>query len=160
MRAELRDPAPVMDAAATFLGVRPRSVDETRRRLLHLGYPAALVDEVVNRLIDMRYLDDEQFARDWVESRDRARPRGETVLRRELGLKGVARSVVDDVLTERGAVGEPNRAAAEALLDRKRSALEREPDPTKRRQKAYMLLARNGFDPETCREAASSFTAG
>lgn len=159
MRAELRDPAPVMDAAATFLGVRPRSIDETRRRLLHLGYPAPLVDEVVNRLIDMRYLDDEQFAREWVESRDRARPRGEAALRRELALKGVARTVVDGVLGERGATGEPNRAAAEALLGRKRSSLERESDPAKRRQKAYMLLARNGFDPETCQEAASSFVA-
>jgi regulatory protein len=150
-----------MDAAATFLGVRARSVDETRRRLLHLGYPQPLVDDVVARLIDMRYLDDGQFARAWVESRDRTRPRGETALRRELTLKGVARGVVDEVLSERDrAAEEPNRAAADALLTRRRSTLEREPDPARRRQKAYALLARNGFDPETCREAASSFVAG
>jgi regulatory protein len=160
MRAELRDPAPVMDAAAVFLGPRPRSVDETRRRLLKLGYPAALVETVVDRLIEMSYLDDQAFARAWIESRDRAKPRGETALRRELALKGVPKSVVDEVLSERGAAGEPNRVAAEALLGRKRSALERELDPAKRRQKAYMLLARHGFDPETCREAASSFVAG
>jgi regulatory protein len=159
MRAELRDPAPVMDAAAAFLGVRPRSVEETRRRLVHLGYPAALVDEVVNRLIEMSYLDDAQFAEAWVESRDRARPRGETALRRELALKGVPRAVVDDVLSARGQSGDANRDAAQALLTRKRSALERELDPARRRQKAYALLARNGFDPETCRDAASSFVA-
>jgi regulatory protein len=162
MRAELRDPAPVMDAAAAFLSVRPRSVTETRRRLHHLGYPHDLVDTVIERLVEMDYLDDEAFARAWVESRDRAKPRGETALRRELALKGVDRSVVDDVLSQRvelAAHGDPNRAAADALLGRRRSSLERESDPRRQREKAYGLLARNGFDPETCREAASSFVA-
>jgi len=149
-----------MDAAAVFLGVRPRSVTETRKRLHHLGYPDELVETVIARLIEMEYLDDAAFARAWVESRDRARPRGETALRRELSLKGVPRDVVDEVMLERihgAADGDPNRSAAAALLNRRRSALERELDPSRRRQKAYGLLARNGFDPETCREAASSF---
>ena len=162
LRAEIRDPAPVMDAAAVFLSVRPRSVTETRRRLRHLGYQPDLVDNVVEKLIEMEYLDDAAFARAWVESRDRARPRGEMALRRELSLKGVPRKIVEDVLVERhdGADGaDPNRSAAGALLNRRRSSLEREVDPSRRRQKAYALLARNGFDPETCRDAASSFVA-
>jgi len=150
-----------MDAAATFLSVRPRSVSETRGRLRHLGYPDSLVDAVVERLVEMNYLDDEAFARQWVESRDRARPRGEIALRRELAQKGVAREVVDEVLTTRsaGTTVDANRAAAEALIARRRSSLEREPDPARRRQKAYSLLARNGFDPEICREQASSLVS-
>src|SRR6187399_33690 len=115
LRAELRDPAPVMDAAAVFLSVRPRSVTETRKRLHHLGYPEALVETVVDRLIEMNYLNDAEFARLWVESRDRARPRGETALRRELALKGVPREVVDEVLaarSESAEAGDPNRTAA------------------------------------------------
>ena len=151
-----------MEAAAAFLSVRPRSVTETRRRLRHNGYPEALVEEVLSRLIEMEYLDDAAFAKAWVESRDRSKPRGEIALRRELALKGVARDVVDEVLAERtetASLGDPNRTAAGALLDRRRSSLERELDPARRRQKAYALLARNGFDPETCREVASSFVA-
>src|SRR5215204_1953961 len=149
LRADLRDPAPVMDAAAVFLSVRPRSVTETRKRLHHLGYPDELVETVIDRLIEMEYLDDAAFARAWVESRDRARPRGETALRRELSLKGVPRDVVDEVMVERiegAADGDPNQSAAAALLNRRRSALKRELDPARRRQKAYGLLARNGFD--------------
>ena len=49
-----------------------------------------------------------------------------------------------------------DRIAALAVLARRRVALEREPDPQKRRQRAYALLARNGFDPETCREASAA----
>ena len=151
-----------MEAAAAFLAVRPRSVDETRRRLRHLGYRHTLVDRVVDRLVELGYLDDESFARAWVESRDRARPRGGSVLRRELALKGVDRDLIAAVLAEREEAampaepnetapdaGSPDRSAAARLLDRRRAALEREPDPRKRRQKAYALLARNGFDPST-----------
>ena len=161
-RAALADPGPVMDAAAAFLAVRPRSVAETRRRLRHLGYPQPLVDQVVERLADMSYLDDALFARAWVESRDRARPRGEAALRRELALKGVPRQIVDAALEERdegGTVGDSDRAAAQALLARGRSALEREPDPRRLRQKAYALLARSGFDPETCRDVSRAFAS-
>jgi regulatory protein len=151
-----------MNAAAEFLAARPRSVDETTRRLRHLGYPDALVEHVVGRLVEMKYLDDADFARAWVESRDRARPRGETALRRELTLKGIERSVVDEVLSERTTVAGGNGAdlaAASALLERRRKTIEREPDPYRRRQKAYALLARNGFDPETCREVSARLVA-
>ena len=146
-----------MDAAAAFLAVRPRSVAETSRRLRRLGYSEPLVNQVVAQLIELGYLDDEAFARAWIESRDRARPRGELALRRELGQKGVDRQVADDVLSTRteGSDGEIELTAALRLLDRRRSALERESDPVKRRHKAYALLARNGFDPDTCRSATT-----
>jgi regulatory protein len=152
-----------MEAAAAFLAARPRSVDETRRRLRHLGYPHGLVDEVVARLVEVGYLDDDSFARLWVESRDRARPRGEFALRRELGAQGVAKEVVDEVIAERSESAEKedaDHAAAVALLNQRRASLEREPDPRKRRQKAYALLARNGFDPETCRAVSAELLGG
>jgi len=149
-----------MDAAAAFLAVRPRSISETTRRLRRLGYPDQLVEQVVGQLVELKYLDDEAFARAWVESRDRARPRGELALRRELAQKGIAREFVDQVLAERQEAhtdGETDMAAALRLLERRRSSLERELEPGKRRQKAYALLARNGFDPDVCRSAATAW---
>jgi regulatory protein len=160
-RAALTDAGPVMEAAAAFLAVRPRSIAETKRRLRQHGYPEELVERVVDELIELGYLDDEAFARAWVESRDRAHPRGETALRRELALKGVTRDVIAEVLAGRDQAAPTDHSAdmsaAMRLLDRRRSALERQADPAKRRQKVYALLARNGFDPEVCREAASAF---
>lgn len=150
-----------MDAASAFLAVRPRSVAETRRRLLKLGYPGTLVDGVISRFTEIGYLDDAEFARLWVESRDRARPRGELALRRELVLKGVGRDVIDDALAGRASTtgGDADIVAARSLLERRRAQLEREPDPGKRRRKAYALLARQGFDPETCRAAITEMEA-
>lgn len=168
-RAEVTDPDIVMEAAAVFLSVRSRSVEETRRRLRHLGYPPALCDVTVDRLVELGYLDDAEFTRAWVESRDRARPRGAVALRRELQRKGVPDDVIADVLADRarstaGSDGgtadasEADRAAARKLLERRSSALRREADPRRRRQKAYALLARNGFAPDVCHELAAGVT--
>jgi SOS response regulatory protein OraA/RecX len=55
-----------------------------------------------------------------------------------------------------GSAPSPDRTAAERLLAKHRRSLERVRDPRQRRQRAYALLARNGFDPETCREVAAT----
>jgi regulatory protein len=160
-RSAIDDPEVVLNAATRFLETRARSVREVRRRLTEAGYRTDLIEGAVERLVELGMLDDEAFARTWVESRDRARPRGEIALRRELALKGVERSVVDAVLAERrggegfGAGSASDSRAAERLLERHARALARVADPRLRRQRAYALLARNGFDPDTCREAVS-----
>jgi regulatory protein len=169
-RAAVDDPAVVLEAAARFLEARSRSVVEVRRRLGGAGYQQVLVDGAIDRLTELGMLDDEAFARSWVESRDRARPRGERAIREELRLKGIERQIIDAVLDDRRAAsgaatdaGEPDagpdRAAAERLLRKNDRALARIPDMRKRRQRAYALLARNGFDPETCREVSLTIVA-
>ena len=173
-RGAVDDPAVVLEAAARFLEVRSRSVSEVRRRLGGAGYRAELVDGAIARMTELGMLDDEAFARAWVESRDRARPRGERAIREELRLKGIDRETVDLVLGERrdraiaaGEAGggdddgEPtsaDRSAAERLIAKNARALARVADPRHRRQRAYALLARHGFDPETCREVAATLT--
>ncbi len=167
-KAEVDDPAVVLEAAARFLEVRSRSVVEVRRRLTGAGYDPDLVEGAIARLLDLGLLDDEAFARAWIESRDRARPRGERAIRQELGMKGVDRPTIDLVLSERreAAAGvpsddgevalSPDQAAAERLLARNARSLARVADPRQRRQRAYALLARNGFDPDVCRSVAAS----
>jgi regulatory protein len=160
--ADVDDPSVVLEAALRFLEARARSETEVRRRLTSAGYRPDLVDGAVGRLSELGVLDDEQFARAWVESRDRARPRGERALRSELARKGVDRTVSDGVLEERRDAGEGSDVdldAARRLLVRNGRALARVADPRARRQRVYALLARNGFDPDVCREACAEFIA-
>jgi len=179
-RATVDDPADVLAAAARFLEARPRSMEEVRRRLRDAGYRADLVEGALDRLTELGYLDDAAFARAWVESRDRARPRGVRALRDELRRKGVAAADAEAALAAREArasgddpddprlvPGAGERAASEAsdeaaaarLLARKGAGLLREPDVRKRRAKAYALLARGGFDPGTAGRAAAAWLA-
>lgn len=154
-RAAIDDPAVVLEAAARFLEARSRSVAEVRRRLGRAGYRPELIDGAIVRMTELGMLDDAAFGKAWVESRDRARPRGEIALRRELALKGVDRATVDEVLDQRREGGDADGPgvdveAARRVLARSARALERVADPRARRQRAYALLARNGFDSSVC----------
>jgi regulatory protein len=172
-KAAIDDPAVVLEAGARFLEARPRSVAEVCRRLGQAGYRPELIEGAIGRLTELGVLDDEQFARQWVESRDRAHPRGEHALIVELRQKGIDATTIATILKDRRELAvrwedrpaeattadddgqsHPDLAAARRLIERNRRALDRVADPRQRRQKAYALLARNGFDPETCREVA------
>jgi regulatory protein len=164
-RAEIDDPAVVLEAAARFLEARARSIGEVRRRLSSAGYRADLIEGAIDRMTELGMLDDATFARAWIESRDRARPRGERALSEELRVRGVDRSVIVAALDERrttasddgeDATPSADEAAAERLLARHARALDRIADPRARRQRAYALLARNGFDPSVCGSASAA----
>jgi len=163
-RAAIEDPAVVLEAALRFLEARQRSVGEVRRRLATAGYREDLVTGAIERLGDLGILDDEAFAAQWVESRDRARPRGERALQAELRQKGISAETIARALEERrgaeaGAddAGTADETAARRLLDRHAAALGRVADPRARRQRAYALLARNGFGSDTCRDVAAAW---
>jgi regulatory protein len=168
------DPEVVLEAALRFLEARQRSIHEVRRRLGSAGYRPELIGGAIERLVALGIVDDEEFARSWVESRDRAHPRGERALRRELALKGIDRAIADAVLAERGetAGGETaanaldadaghaaDLGAAERLLEKNGRTLDRIVDPRQRRQRGYALLARHGFDPDVARDALRGLEA-
>jgi regulatory protein len=158
-RAEVSDPEAVLEAALRFLEARQRSVTEVRRRLATAGYRPELIDGAIDRLLALGILDDRSFTAAWVESRDRARPRGERALRRELAVKGVDRELVDRAMEVRrpdpGGDADPDVPAAERLMARHAAQLQRVSDPRRRRQRAYALLVRNGFDSEIASRLAA-----
>ena len=127
-----------------LLTYRPRSEREVRQRFGQRGAPAELVDGVVERLRAAGLVDDAAFAQTWVESRRRASPRGDRLLRSELFGKGIARDVVAE--TMEGAEADP-LALAHAAAAKKARTLAGQPEPAFRRKLMDFLL-RRGFDYE------------
>ena len=159
-RAEISDPSVILEAALRFLEARQRSTVEVRTRLNRAGYRPDLVEGCITRLTELGMLDDEAFAKAWVESRDRARPRGERALQRELSMKGIDREVIAGTLEERELERpDADLEAASRLLARNASQLQRVADPRARRQRAYALLGRNGFGSETAITAINAWLA-
>ena len=96
-----------------FLSYRPRSQAEVEAYLQRRKVTPAVRQEVMDRLVQARLLDDQEFARYWVENREVFRPRGVYSLRFELRSKGV-----DEVTIQRAVEGldeadSAYRAAAE-----------------------------------------------
>ena len=122
----------------------------------------------IARLTGLGILDDAAFAAQWVESRDRARPRGERALQAELRQKGIDSDTIARTLEGRrgtetapdeAGAASPDETAARRLLTRHAAELGRVTDPRARRQRAYALLARKGFGPDVAGELAREFTA-
>ncbi len=77
--------------ALNYLAARPRSVAEVDGYLQRKGYLETTIQIVLERLQAHQYLDDDAFARFWIDNRNRFRPRGTPALRQELRQKGLER---------------------------------------------------------------------
>jgi regulatory protein len=86
------------DRAVRFLSYRSRSVEEVNRYLREKDYPDAVINDTVDRLLEQRYLDDEEYARAWLRNREQLSPKGRQALRYELRQKGVSDRIIDTVL--------------------------------------------------------------
>ena len=141
-RAEERQNA--LEAAVRALETRPRAVREIRDKLAARGAEADIIDDIVATLTKLGYLDDERFARAWVESRTRSRPGGPRKRRSELIAKGVDRDLIDAAVAPIGEENEVEMARQVAAKIVRR--LSDEPNE-RRRQVARVTgaLQRRGF---------------
>ncbi|ETX04182.1 MAG: hypothetical protein ETSY2_30260 [Candidatus Entotheonella gemina] len=132
--------------ALRLLGYRPRSRLEVERHLRQKGYEAEAIEAAMARLVANRYIDDEAFARSWLNHRERLRPSGARGLSHELRQKGVEREIIEEVLTE---LDEETSAwaAIEGKMHRWRGL-----DQAEFRKKVMGFLSRRGFDYATVRK--------
>lgn len=84
--------------ALRLLSYRPRSIREIKQRLTKTNADTHTINRVINNLIDQNLLNDQEFARWWVEQRIKFRPRGNYALTQELAQKGLDREIIDSVL--------------------------------------------------------------
>lgn len=86
--------------ALNLLSYRSRSEAELQRKLTERGFEAQVVEAVIQRMKENKFLGDEKFASDWVENRSTFRPRGRRLLELELRQKGVAEESIQRALAE------------------------------------------------------------
>ena len=84
--------------ALKFLNYRPRSVHEVKEKLEELGFGGSVIDEVVNDLLRKRYLNDGEYAENWIASRIRSKPRSQRMLQYELRKKHIPESIIEEAL--------------------------------------------------------------
>ena len=130
-----------VEVGLNFISYRPRSAKEVANHLRKKALDPTARDHAIRRLEELGYVDDAEFARFWVESRDTHRPRGKRALAWELRQKGVGDAIIEDVLAH--FAGDEAALAGEAA--RKRAATLDASDPYKFRRQLGAFLARRGF---------------
>jgi regulatory protein len=131
------------DQAVRFLSYRPRSRAEVERYLRDKKMAADVIADVVARLEQADYLNDEAFARFWVENRAQFRPRSRRALQYELRQKGVSSQAIDQVLDE----AQDDEAAAWGAVEGRLARWAGLPRDALR-QKLAGHLSRRGFNYE------------
>jgi regulatory protein len=132
-------------AALRALAYGPKSEKELRQALTRRRVAPDVLDEAITRLRELRLIDDTEFARTYVELRDRTSPRGRRALRSELLTRGIERESADEHLGVLDEADAAYRAAA-----RRARALTTLPYAAFQRRLGDHLL-RRGFTHETAR---------
>ncbi len=86
--------------ALRLLNYRPRTEFEIRQRLTKKGFTAEDVDSVVSKLRGANLVQDQQYARMWVENRNEFHPRSQRLMRMEMRQKGISERTIDTALVD------------------------------------------------------------
>lgn len=143
-----------MNRAVKLLAAKPRSIAELRQRLLEkLWTNEEIVDAVIERLKEYKYLDDDQFARDLAVSKLRQKPQGKRRLQQSMSQKKLDKDIVAMAITEAF-----ERLPESDLIDlaiAKRLRLKGAPETREETKKFYDYLLRQGFSFDLIREKMS-----
>ena len=148
-----------MNRAIKLLAAKPRSVAELRERLLErLWTNEEIVDDVVEKLKEYKYLDDEQFARDVAVSKLRQKPQGKRRLQQAMSQKKLDRETVDQAI-----LSAYEKLPEEELINiaiEKRIRLKGLPGTREDEKKFYDHLMRLGFGYGLIKEKLNDLKAG
>ena len=128
-----------INAAFRYLSFCARSEKELRDNLLEKEFSIEEIDAAVTRLKELNYINDRQFASDFVSSRSRNKPKGKKLLIMELKKKGVT---IEDVTIDE------DELAKIAMLKKK---------VFKDRNQAHRFLYSRGFSTSVIERAIKAW---
>lgn len=147
-----------MNRAVKLLAAKPRSVRELRERLLEKSWTnEEIVDGVLAKLKEYKYLDDAQYAKDLAVSKLRQKPQGKRRLKQTLSQKQLDKEIVDEAMTAAF-----EKLPEEELIERtieKRLRLKGKPETREDTKKFYDHLLRQGFGFDLIREKMSAINS-
>ncbi len=119
-----------------------RSRKELADKLAKKDVPGELAERLLDRFSEVGLIDDEAFARAWIESRQPGKGLARRALAHELRRKGIDDEVARDALDE---IDPDDEAAAARVLVRKKLRSVQGLDQHKATQRLVGMLARKGY---------------
>lgn len=139
-----------LDRAVGYLAARARSKREIEQKLLQAGYRPCTVEMVIYKLQRENLLDDSDFARQWVESRQHHKL-GRSRIAQELRRKGVSQEDAEDAMSI--IEDEDQLSGAVALATKAAARIKPDEDIRKATNRIAAMLARRGYSWDIAKEA-------
>ena len=138
------------DYALKLLSLRPRSVNEIKSRLNYYcqkkKLPLKLTAEVINELSIKNLLNDEEFAKWWIDQRHEFNLKGKKAITQELTMKGISREIIGKLLEVEKKTNTEFDLALKVIL--KKYPGMKNLSKLQKKMKISSLLYRRGFDWE------------
>ena len=157
-QAQLEADERLIDAkqcALEYLAHKARTEGEVRDRLAQDDYEPSIIEQVITRLHELSYLDDEAYAHDFVKARFANKSYGPHRLRRELRERGVDAALIEDALTQLRETVD-FQSTAQSLAEKYWHRVADEPHPLKQAKKLQGYLVRRGYASSTARAAVET----
>lgn len=135
------DEATLYDYAVAALGRRMRSVAELKRLMRNRCPEESLIDKIITRLKDQKYLNDSSYAAAYTAFRRDNEKFGPRRIITDLKVKGVHADVIEKAVDD-GYAGVNEEEQARAFLRRKRIA---KPENNRQAARIFRALMRAGF---------------
>jgi regulatory protein len=129
------------DKLLRFAMVRPRSEKEIRDYFRRKKVHESMHDGLFEKLRHFELIDDEKFAKWWIDQRANFKPKPKRILIQELRIKGIGKEIIDEVLGEE--VVDEEKMARELI--EKKAYKWKGLEPRLARQKMSQYLAGKGF---------------
>jgi regulatory protein len=84
-----------LQSALRFIGFKQRTETEVINKLKKLKYSSEIIETIMNELREKKYVDDKEFASQWIEIRGEAKPRGKNLIQFELRKKGIPADIIE-----------------------------------------------------------------
>ena len=87
-----------LNLATGYLSHQPRTIQEMQKYLKNKGFSEDIEKKIIAILIDKNYLNDKEFARLFIETRIKTKPKSKFALQYELEIKGINSSQIESLL--------------------------------------------------------------
>lgn len=116
---------------------------EISEKLKKREFSPPVIRQVLNELRDYNYVNDLEFARLWIKTRLRLKPKGERLLRLELIKRGITKDTANQALAE--VLKDYSQEALALNLAKRRIERLKLETSLKTRRKIFSFLQRRGF---------------
>jgi len=135
----------MLQKSEAFCAYQERSSFEVIEKLKRMGAEDGEILQVLNALIDAKFLDDERFAKAYAVGKLRIKHWGVNKIKQGLQLKRIDRELIAQAIAamydEENYIG-----ILQQVAQRKWHELHKEKDPWMRKQKLFRFLASRGFN--------------
>ncbi len=133
-----------------YLSYRIRTVSEIKRKLKLKNISEGSIEKVVSHLKEMKLINDEEFARQFISEKIKNKPQGRRLLHQKLYEKGVPKEISDKILDKMLTPQTEKHLALKIYNKLKPKLTGLKPDEV--RKKTFESLVRKGFDYDIINE--------